>query len=79
MTGDADDQTVAAKLVLHYGDGTTADLDIIRGQQVYGWWFKEDDNPPLAGNTKVAWIGENPTAKKHGYRIRVFQNLVSQP
>src|ERR1017187_5929574 len=35
MTGDADDQTVAAKLVLHYGDGTTADLKIVRGQQVY--------------------------------------------
>lgn len=79
MTGDADDQTVAAKLVLHYGDGTTADLDIVRGQQVYGWWFKGDGNPPLAGNTKVAWIGENPTAKKHGFRIWVFKTSFLNP
>jgi len=79
MTGDADDQTVTAKLVLHYGDGTTADLPIIRGQQVYGWWFKGDGNPPLAGNTKVAWMGENPTAKRNGYRIWVFKTSFINP
>ena len=79
MTGDADDQTVVAKLVLHYGDGTTADLNIVRGQQIYGWWFKGDGNPPLAGNTKVAWIGENPTAKRHGFRIWVFKTSFINP
>ena len=79
MTGGADDQTLVAKLVLHYADGTTADLDIIYGQQVYGWWFKGDDNPPLAGDTKIAWIGDNPTAKKHGYRIRVFKTSFMNP
>ena len=78
-TGGADDQTLVAKLVLHYADGTTADLDIIYGQQVYGWWFKEDDNPPLAGNTKIAWIGENPTSKRLGYRIRVFKTSFINP
>ena len=78
-TGGAEDQTLVAKLVLHYGDGTTADLDIIYGQQVYGWWFKEDDNPPLAGNTKIAWIGENPTSKRLGYRIRVFKTSFINP
>jgi serine/threonine protein kinase len=77
--GGADDQTLVAKLVLHYADGTTADLDIIYGQQVYDWWFKGDDNPPLAGNTKIAWIGDNPTAKKHGYRIRVFKTSFMNP
>jgi len=79
MTGDADNQTLAAKLVLHYGDGTTADLNIVRGQQVYGWWFKGDGNPPLAGNTKVAWIGDNPTAKRAGYRIWVFKTSFANP
>jgi hypothetical protein len=77
--GGADDQTLVAKLVLHYADGTTADLDIIYGQQVYGWWFKEGDNPPLAGNTKIAWIGENPTSKRLGYRIRVFKTSFINP
>ena len=79
MTGGADDQTLVAKLVLHYGDGTTADLDIIDGQQVYGWWFKGDGNPPLAGNTKVAWIGDNPTAKRNGFRIWVFKTSFIKP
>jgi serine/threonine protein kinase len=79
MTEGADDQTVVAKLVLHYGDGTTADLDIVDGQQVYGWWFKGDGNPPLAGNTKVAWIGENPTARRHGFRIWVFKTSFINP
>lgn len=79
MTGAADNQTLVAKLVLHYGDGTTADLDIVYGQQIYGWWFKGDGKPPLAGNTKVAWIGENPTAKRQGYRIWVFKTSFANP
>ncbi len=79
MTGGADDQTVVGKLVLHYGDGTTADLDIVYGQQVYGWWFNGDSNPPLAGNTKVAWIGENPTSRRHGHRIWVFKTSFINP
>lgn len=78
-TGSADDQTLVAKLVLHYVDGTTADLDITYGEQVYDWWFKGDANPPLAGNTNVAWIGENRAATKKGYRIRVFKTLFDNP
>jgi hypothetical protein len=78
-TGSVDDQTRVAKLVLHYGDGTTADLDIIYGQQVYDWWFQGDDNPSLAGNTKVAWVGENKSSKRKGYRIRVFKTSFMNP
>lgn len=77
--GGADDQMVVAKLVLHYADGTTADLDIIYGQQVYDWWFKGDGKRPLAGNTRTAWIGENPTARKEGYRIWVFKTSFINP
>jgi hypothetical protein len=78
-TGNADDQTPVAKLVLHYGDGTTADLDIIYGEQVYDWWFKGDGYPSLAGNTRVAWIGENKSAKRKGYHIRVFKTSFNNP
>jgi hypothetical protein len=78
-TGSVDNQTLVAKLVLHYGDGTTGDLDIIYGEQVYDWWFRGDGNPPLAGNTEVAWIGENPSAKRKGYRIRVFTTSFINP
>jgi len=78
-TGSAADQTLVAKLVLHYVDGTTADLDIIYGEQVYDWWFKGDGYPPLAGNTKVAWVGENKSANRNGYRIRVFKTSFNNP
>jgi hypothetical protein len=78
-TGSVDDQTLVAKLVLHYVDGTTADLDIIYGQQVYDWWFSGDGNPPLAGKTKVAWMGENKSAKRKGYRIRLFKTSFINP
>jgi serine/threonine protein kinase len=78
-TGSVDDQTLVAKLVLHYVDGTTADLDIIYGEQVYDWWFRGNGDPPLAGNTKVAWTGENQSAKRKGYRIRVFKTSFINP
>jgi hypothetical protein len=73
------DQTVVATLVLHYVDGTTAKLDIIYGQQVYDWWFTGSSDLPLAGNTKVAWVGENPAATSKGYRIRVFKTSFLNP
>ena len=76
---NAGDQTVVANLVLHYADGSTGKCDIIYGQQVYDWWFKGDSNPPLAGNTKIAWIGKNPIATRLGYRIRVFKTSFINP
>jgi len=75
----ADDQTVVANLVLHYADGSTGKCDIIYGQQVYDWWFDGDSNPPLAGNTKIAWVGKNPTATSKGCRIRVFKTSLFNP
>jgi hypothetical protein len=78
-TESADDQTVVASLVLHYADGSTGKCDIIYGQQVYDWWFEGDSNPPLAGNTKIAWVGKNPTATSKGCRIRVFQTSFINP
>ncbi len=73
------DQLVVASLVLHYADGTTGKLDIIYGQQVYDWWFQGSADLPLAGNTKVAWVGQNPEAARGGYRIRVFKSSFENP
>ncbi len=78
-TQGVDDQTVVASLVLHYADGTTGKLDIVYGRQVYDWWFKGTADVPLAGNTTVAWVGENPEAKHEGYRIRVFKSSFANP
>jgi len=74
-----DDQTVVASLVLNYADGTTEKLNIVYGQQVYDWWFKGSSDLPLAGNTKVAWAGDNPVATSAGYRIRVFKSSFINP
>ena len=74
-----DNQTLVASLVLHYADGTTGKLDIVYGQQVCDWWFKGSGDVSLAGNTRVAWIGENPEATKQGYRIRVFKSSFNNP
>jgi serine/threonine protein kinase len=66
---------VVASLILHYADGTTNNLDIIYGRQVYDWWFQASDADAfLAGNTKVAWVGENSASK-----IRVFQTSFANP
>jgi beta-galactosidase len=73
------DPRVVASLVLHYADGTTGKLDIVYGQQVYDWWFKGSADMPLAGNTKVAWVGQNPEAANGGYRIRVFKSSFDNP
>jgi hypothetical protein len=75
----ADQQTVVASLVLHYADGTTGKLDIVYGQQVYDWWFRGANDVPLAGNTKIAWIGANTEATRQGYRIRVFKTSFDNP
>ena len=76
---NAGDQTVVANLVLHYSDGSTGKCDIIYGQQVYDWWFDGESNPPLAGNTKIAWVGKNPAATSKGYGIRVFKTSFINP
>ena len=34
---------------------------------------------PLAGNTKVAWVGQNPQATKSGYHIRIFKSSFDNP
>ena len=73
------DQFVVASLLLHYADGTTGKLDIVYGQHVYDWWFKESSDLPLASGTKVAWVGQNREAARGGYRIRVFKSSFNNP
>ena len=72
-------QTVVGSLVLHYADGTTGKLNIVYGQQVYDWWFKGSSDVSLAGNTSVAWVGDNPQATREKYRIRVFKSSFINP
>jgi len=74
-----DNQTVVGSLVLHYTDGTVGKLNIVYGQQVYDWWFRGADDLSLAGNSKIAWMGDNPEATREKYRIRVFKTSFANP
>jgi RNA polymerase sigma factor (sigma-70 family) len=62
--------TLAAKLVLHYTDGSTREIDMITGDTVFDWWgplFQTGANPrtlQMAPGTERAWAGSNPYISK---------------
>ena len=61
---------LAAKLVLHYTDGSTREIDMITGDTVFDWWgplFQTGVDPrtlQMAPGTERAWAGSNPYVKK---------------
>ena len=62
--------TTVAKLILHYADGSTREIDIIAGQQVFDCWsplFTTGVDPRYfntAPGTERAWTGSNPFIRK---------------
>jgi RNA polymerase sigma factor (sigma-70 family) len=62
--------TTAARLVLHYADGSTRQIDLVAGEQVFDWWaplFVTGVNPKiyqLAPGTERAWTGSNPFIRR---------------
>ena len=62
--------TEVAKLVLHYADGSTREIKIIAGEQVFDWWaplFTTGVDPrtfKTASGTERAWVGNNPNIKR---------------
>jgi RNA polymerase sigma factor (sigma-70 family) len=76
------DSTPIAKLVLHYADGTQAELPIVPGQQLMTFVgpTMPVGLPDLPESTELAWIGTNPYLDEyhpdwalHLYRT-TFQN-----
>jgi len=60
-----------AKLVLHYADGSTREIEIIAGQQVFDCWFPlfttgvdQQYFMMMAPGTERAWTGSNPFIKR---------------
>jgi hypothetical protein len=59
-----------AKLVLHYDDGTTGEIEIIGGRHVFDAWsplFSTGTDPrysQMAAGSERAWAGSNPLIKK---------------
>jgi hypothetical protein len=62
--------TVVAKLVVHYVDGSSRDLDLVAGDNAFDWWaplMKTGLNPrwiQIAAGTERAWTGSNPYIRK---------------
>lgn len=58
--------TNVAKLVIHYEDGSTREINMVAGQQVFDWWqptfttgIPASWRTP-APDTELAWVGSNP-------------------
>jgi hypothetical protein len=66
----APDDTVIAKYVINYDDGTTADVDVTYGKDVVDWWAYPDQKAPTDG--KVAWEGENEPSKEFSAKIKLY-------
>ena len=63
---DTNFDTVVSKLVLHYVDGSTRELNLVAGEQSFDWWcplFKSglpQRYLHTATGTERAWTGSNP-------------------
>lgn len=63
--------TTVAKLVLHYEDGSTREIPMVAGEQVFDWWatlFTSGVDPRLfqmADGTERAWTGSNPFIRRY--------------
>lgn len=67
--------TEIGEYVVHYADGTTAQVPIVYGEDVLDWWEHEGD-PPLSRG-RVAWIGSIEGTREH--RVRLFKSEWRNP
>ncbi|MCL4179543.1 MAG: hypothetical protein KJ072_17580 [Verrucomicrobia bacterium] len=65
-------------LILHYGDRTQAELDLVYGQHVRNWWRKPGE-PSEVPHGKVVWQGNNPIAHAAGATLRLYLSILENP
>jgi eukaryotic-like serine/threonine-protein kinase len=70
IRGYTKDGTVVAKYVVHYDDGTTADVDVVYDRDVTNWWRYPEDKGLM--KRPAAWEGENPSSKGAAAKIRLY-------
>lgn len=58
-----DDNTVAT-YTYEYTDGTTADITIMKNQQIFNWWGTKESNV-----VRTIWTGETPDASQYNMKI----------
>jgi hypothetical protein len=71
------ENTVIAMYVIHYADNTRESFEIVYGQDVYDWWYSDDEKEP--SRSKVAWKGSNDSAKASGKNIRLYHTAWKNP
>jgi hypothetical protein len=67
-----------ALLVLHYNDGTLAEIPIQHDIHVKDWW-SYGRPPPTDPNTVVAWVGQNKATARMGRSVRLYKTRFDNP
>jgi hypothetical protein len=78
---DRENVTIA-KLILHYADQSTREIDIKTGVHVRDWWG--DPRQKITGtNSELTWTGTNPAVKKYGGEhpgsLRIYKTTFENP
>jgi RNA polymerase sigma factor (sigma-70 family) len=78
---DRENVTIA-KLVLHYADQSTREIEIKTGVHVRDWWG--DPRQKITGNnSKLTWTGTNPALKNSGGSyppsLRIYKTTFENP
>ena len=78
---DPENVTIA-KLVLHYSDKSTQEIDIKTGVHIRDWWG--DPKQEVTGkNSELAWTGTNPALKQYGGNhpgsLRIYKTTFENP
>jgi len=70
--------TVAARLVIHYEDGTDEALQIRAGEHLLNW-IAAPEKVPTDTNTVLAWTGDNSVSVQRGEKIRIWRTTFGNP
>jgi hypothetical protein len=80
--------TNVARLVVHYADGSRAQIAIVAGTHVQDWWgpiYKTEANRRIrdlsAPDSGLAWTGGNPSIKKQQpeWSLRLYKSTFDNP
>jgi len=79
--GDVGEGTTVGSYILHYADGTRAELPIVMGRHVRHWWAYSDEADPVQPlpEGRVVWTGSNPSAKDAGATLRLYLTSYDNP
>ena len=72
------DLTRIGSYVLHYSDGSDAELNIIYGTDVRDWWFWPQE-PKESKEAVAAWTGKNPATEQQGMSLRLYRSTRENP